>query len=209
MKTLFENWRKFLIKEGRGEVIVALLGPTAAGKSMVRDIFVESGWEKIVSYTTRQPRRGTEEEKNQEYKFVDSNKFEELRDGLINVNTYKGDEYGVSKEQIRNPEPYQVMITDRTSIDSLRQEVESLGKNIVLVYVTNPDKQLLALNQKQRLQRGQITQQEYEDRLQELRDEIREEPGITKSVNHVIIQPTREEAEAEARQLASELKRVT
>jgi|1_EtaG_2_1085319.scaffolds.fasta_scaffold03532_4 guanylate kinase len=209
MKTLFESWRRYLMKEGRGEVVVALLGPTGAGKSMVRDIFVESGWQKLTSYTTRQPRRGTEEERNQEYKFVDSNKFEELRDGLINVNTYKGDEYGISKEQIRNPAPYQVMITDRTSIGSLRNEIESLGKNIVFVYVTHPDKQVLALNQKERLAQGQITQEEYEERLGELRNEIKEEPNITKSVNYVIMQPSREEAEEETRQLASELKRVT
>ena len=197
------------MNEGMGETVVALFGPTAAGKSMVRDIFVENGWKKIVSFTTRNPREGTREEKIGEYKFTDPETFDRMLtdEKLINVNTYKGQQYGIEKEQIQSHAPYQVLITDRTSVDSLREEIEALGKNIVFVYVTNPDKQLLALTQKERLEQGQISEEEYSMRLEELKREIEAEPGVIHSTEHIIMEPTKEEAEDKAKNLAIQLKR--
>ena len=128
---------------------------------------------------------------------------------LINGNVYKGEQYGIDKEQIQSHAPHQVLITDRTSVDSLREEVMGLGKNIVFVYVTSPDKQLLALKQKKRLEQGQISEDEYSKRLEELKREIKAEPEVVQNTEHIIMEPTKEEAEEKARQLAIELKRAT
>ena len=198
------------MNEAQGETVVALLGPTAAGKSTVRDVFVNNGWKKVTSFTTRVPRAGTEEEKSGEYKFTDKDAFDKMmNDGeLMNVNTYKGQQYGVDKEQIRSHAPYQVLITDRTSVDSLRQEVRDLAKNIVFIYVTNPDKQLLALRQKERFEQGQISEEEYRKRLDELKKEIEAEPDVVQNVEHVIQEPTKEDTQERAKELAIELKRM-
>jgi len=209
MKLLFENWRQYL-NESQGETVVALLGPTAAGKSTVRDVFVENGWKKLTSFTTRSPRTGTEEERSGEYKFTDKETFDKMTDNkeLMNVNTYKGQQYGIDKEQIQSHVPYQVLITDRTSIDGLRQEIGQLAKNIVFVYVTNPDKQLLALRQKERFQQGQISEEEYDKRLEELKKEIEAESDVVQNVEYVIQEPTKEDTQERARELALELKRL-
>lgn len=208
MKLIIENWRQYL-NGAQGEVVVALFGPTAAGKSTVRDIFVENGWKKVTSFTTR-PSRGELEEKSKEYKFTDLETFNRMLTNkeLINVNVYKGQQYGIDKEQIQSHAPYQVLITDRTSIENLREEMGNLGKNIVFVYVTNPDKQLLAFKQKERLEHGQITEQEYAKRLEELKLEIEAEPGVIESTEHIIMESTKEEAAEKARNLAIELKRT-
>jgi guanylate kinase len=209
MKLLFENWREYL-NEAQGEIVVALFGPTAAGKSTVRDIFVENGWKKVTSFTTRIPREGTKEEKSKEYKFTDKETFDKMlaNQELMNVNTYKGEQYGIDKEQIQSHAPYQVLITDRTSVESLRKEVKELAKNIIFIYVTNPDKELLALRQKERFERGQITKEEYDKRVEELKKEIKAEPDILQSAEYVIREPTKEVTQEKARELAFELKRT-
>ena len=198
------------MNEAQGETVVAILGPTAAGKSTVRDVFVENGWKKVASFTTRSPREGTGEEKLGEYKFTDEENFDKMLSNkeLMNVNIYKGQQYGVDKEQIQSHVPYQVLITDRTSIDSLRREVKELAKNIVFIYVTNPDKQLLALRQKERFEQGQISEQEYKERLEELKKEIEAEPNVIQNVEHIIEESTKEETQERARELALELKRL-
>ena len=209
MKLLFENWRRYL-NEAQGETVVAIFGPTASGKSTVRDIFVENGWKKVTSFTTRVPRGGTEEERTGEYKFTDKETFDEMlaNEELMNVNSYKGQQYGIDKEQIRSHAPYQVLVTDRTSIDRLRQEIKELAKNIVFVYVTSPDKQLLALRQRERLEQGQISAEEYDKRLEELKKEIEAEPDLVQNAEYVIEEPTKEDTQDRARDLALELKRL-
>ena len=209
METFFETWRQYL-NEAQAEVVVALFGPTAAGKSTVRDVFVENGWDKVVSFTTREPRAGSGEEKSKEYKFTDSETFDQMLSNkeLVNVNAYKGQQYGIGKEQIQSHAAHQVLITDRTSIDSLRREITDLGKNIVFVYVTSPDKRLLAARQKERFDQGQISEEEYSERLKELKKEIESEPEMIKKSEYVIAEPTKEDTQERAKELAIELKRM-
>ena len=90
--SLKDIWKKFVLETKTNGTIVAIYGPSASGKSVARDIFVDNGWEKIVSYTTRPPRSAAEEEAG-EYDFISKDEFDNLlnKGRLINVNLFYAD----------------------------------------------------------------------------------------------------------------------
>lgn len=58
-------------------MIIVLLGASSSGKSTIeRELATHHGFEKIVSYTTRQPRDN--EENGKDYWFIDNDTFEEV-----------------------------------------------------------------------------------------------------------------------------------
>ena len=58
-------------------MVVVLLGASGSGKSTIEnELSVHHGFEKIVSYTTRQPREN--EENGRDYYFIDNDTFEEI-----------------------------------------------------------------------------------------------------------------------------------
>ena len=58
-------------------MIIVLLGASSSGKSIIEnELATHHGFEKIVSYTTRQPRDN--EENGKDYYFVDNNTFNEI-----------------------------------------------------------------------------------------------------------------------------------
>ena len=58
-------------------MIIVLLGASGSGKSTIEnELATHHGFEKIISYTTRQPRTG--EESGRDYYFTDNNSFEAM-----------------------------------------------------------------------------------------------------------------------------------
>ena len=67
---------------------------------------------------------------------------------------------------------------------------------------------MLALRQKERFEQGQISEEEYRKRLDELKKEIEAEPDVVQNVEYVIQEPTKEDTQERAKELAIELKRM-
>lgn len=60
-------------------MIIVLLGASGSGKSTIEhELSNHYGYEKIISYTTRQPRAS--EENGKDYWFIDNNTFNEIKD---------------------------------------------------------------------------------------------------------------------------------
>lgn len=108
--------------------IVAIIGPSGAGKDTVADIIADmTGFEKLISYTTRPMREG--EKQGREHHFVKQcttppEKF------LANT-VYGGYEYWTTIEQLNN---HAVYVIDDEGLRSLRQRFPEI--DIVTVFVT-------------------------------------------------------------------------
>ena len=201
--SLKDIWKKFVLETKTNGTIVAIYGPSASGKSVARDIFVDNGWEKIVSYTTRPPRSAAEEEAG-EYDFISKDEFDNLlnKGRLINVNLFYADKsYGIDIRKIAESKRA-VMITDKSSVFMLKNSLEEMGKKVVLVYVTAPPQELMR-RQRARLEKGEYTDpQELEARLKELEKEIKSEIKIKEFADFVIIRHDMQDTIADAEHLA-------
>jgi len=83
-------------------LLVILTGPTAVGKSTIKEGLIKSNPDmaSIVSTTTRQPRNG--EIDGLDYHFVDKRRFTELAeaDSFLEINEYDGNLYGTEKADV-------------------------------------------------------------------------------------------------------------
>jgi len=203
----YNGWYHFLTENKSSGTIVAIFGPTASGKSVARDIFVDNGWEKIISYTTRPPRPGSAEERNKEYEFISPVTFDSLynNDQLINVNlSYAGSSYGNDKENIKNIQRG-VMITDKSSILQLKQELRKLGKNVAVVYVTASPHEL-ASRQTRRKETGEYeSDEQLQARMGELEKELAKNNKVQSLADYVIDEDSIEATMAAAAELSREL----
>lgn len=81
-------------------MIIVLLGASGSGKSTIeKELVAHHGFEKIISYTTREPR--DEEVNGQDYHFVDNDTFSEMikRNMLAEYDEYsQGRFYGTLKK---------------------------------------------------------------------------------------------------------------
>lgn len=83
--------------------MIVLVGESASGKTSIEKYLVENyGYNKIVSYTTRQPRKG--EVDGADYHFVSVEQFESLKEQGFFAETavYRGWHYGTAKEDYTN-----------------------------------------------------------------------------------------------------------
>ena len=201
------SWGKFVNENKYNGTVVAVFGPTASGKSVARDVFVREGWEKIVSFTTRQPRPGSYEEEQKEYIFTSKAEFDKMsdRNRLFNINTsYAGNSYGTDKYALEKSDR-SVMITDKTSIPKLKREVAALGKKLVTVYVTAPPEELLR-RQARRLETGEYqSKEQLAKRMSELRKEIEREEKVKSLATYVIMEEEIPQTMKRARELANSL----
>ena len=205
---IFHRGWKVYLKENHGTgTVVAIFGPSASGKSVVRDVFVDNGWDKIVSFTTRPPRPGTAEAENREYEFISPENFQDLydQDGLLNVNlSYAGNSYGIDKETIRATNNG-VMITDKTSVMKLKKELRDLGKTVHAIYVTaSPDE--LVSRQLKRKETGEYeSPDQLAARMKELEKEVAKDEKVQSLADHVIQEDDIQATIARATQLSQEL----
>tara|TARA_R110000824_G_scaffold185997_20_gene367214 strand:- start:1665 stop:2303 length:639 start_codon:yes stop_codon:yes gene_type:complete len=203
----YNGWKAFLTENNSSGVIVAIFGPTASGKSVARDIFVDNGWSKIVSYTTRAPRPGSDEIKKQEYEFISPEEFTEFYDNdqLINVNlAYAGSSYGNDKETLQATQRG-VLITDKSSILRLKKELRDLGKKVIVVYVT-ADPSELANRQTRRKVSGEYeSDEQLGARMAELEKELAKDNKVQSLADYVIDEDDIEATMAAATQLSREL----
>lgn len=121
-------------------VVIALVGPTAVGKSTLERALVAQGCTRMVSLTTRQPRAG--EVHGVDYFFVTEAEFEnsEAVGELIEQVEYAGNLYGLSSAcvwaALDNTEAKAtVVVCDPSGLGQLRKFLEPKGIKVFGVYL--------------------------------------------------------------------------
>ena len=111
---------------------IILVGPTAGGKTFIRDKFREKGYKIDISYTTREPREG--EENGTDYIFVSIKIFEEkvMFNEFYEWVNYGKNYYGTGFKEWHNCE---VFIMETDGIKHIKPEDR---KDCVIIYVNTP-----------------------------------------------------------------------
>ena len=153
--------------------MIVLVGESASGKSSIERHLVDYyGFNKVVSYTTRNPRQG--EVNGVDYHFIDTKKFFELSEQgfFAEKASYNGWNYGTAKEDCTD---------DKVAVltpHGLRQVTKLDGINVTSFYINVPRRDRLI----KILQRGDNIEEAYRRSL----SDVGQFDGISDEVNYVI-----------------------
>lgn len=153
--------------------MIVLVGESASGKSSIERYLVDNcGYNKVVSYTTRQPREG--EVDGVDYHFISVEQFESLneQDFFAETAVYNNWYYGIAKEDCTD---------DKVAVltpHGLRQVSKIDGINIISFYINVPRRDRLI----KILQRGDSIEESYRRNL----SDVGMFDGICDEVNYVI-----------------------
>lgn len=153
--------------------MIVLVGESASGKSSIEKYLVDVyEYNKIVSYTTRQPRDG--EVDGVDYHFISVERFNLLKEqGFFAENAqYNGWNYGVAKEDCTDNKV--AVLTPH----GLRQVSKIQDINVVSFYINVPRRDRLI----KILQRGDNIEEAYRRSL----SDVGQFDGIEDEVNYVI-----------------------
>ena len=155
--------------------MIVLVGESASGKSSIEKNLVEHyGYNRIISYTTRPPRKEDGEINGVHYHFINTETFMELKNQgfFAETTTYRGWYYGSAKVDCTD---------DKVCVmnpHGLRQLLKNKDLNIVSFYINVPRRDRLI----KILQRGDNIEEAY-------RRSVSDEgqfTGIADEVNYVI-----------------------
>lgn len=153
--------------------MVVLCGESASGKSSIEKYLVDNyGYSKVVSYTTRQPRKG--EFDGLDYHFVTKDEFLELKEKgfFAEMAVYNGWYYGTAKKDCTN---------DKIAVltpHGLRQISKLNDINVISFYINVPRRDRLI----KILQRGDNIEEAYRRSL----SDVGQFDGIEDEVDFVI-----------------------
>lgn len=153
--------------------MIVLVGESASGKSSIEKYLVDNyGYNKIVSYTTREPREG--EVDGIDYHFISVEQFYKLKgqDFFAETAIYNNWHYGVAKEDCTD---------DKVSVltpHGLRQVSKLPDVNVISFYICVPRRDRLI----KILQRGDNIEEAYRRNL----SDIGQFDGISDEVNYII-----------------------
>lgn len=112
---------------------IIIVGPGGSGKDYLRRIMVDRGFTYGVSHTSRPPREGEEEGKD--YYFRDIKFFEDNQDMFLELQTFNGWKYGISKKEFEEKD---IFILSPAGLRSIPKEIRE--KSFV-IYV-NPGSEI-------------------------------------------------------------------
>ncbi len=153
--------------------MIVLVGESASGKSSIEKYLVDNcGYNKIVSYTTRQPREG--EVDGFDYHFITRSQFRRLKeqDFFAETAVYNDWYYGVAKKDCTN---------DKVAVltpHGLRQVSKINDINVISFYINVPRRDRLI----KILQRGDNIEESYRRNL----SDVGMFDGIQDEVDYVI-----------------------
>ena len=153
--------------------MIVLVGESASGKSSIEKCLVENyGYNKIVSYTTRQPREN--EVDGVDYHFISVEQFLKLKGQgfFAEVAIYNNWYYGVAKEDCTN---------DKVAVltpHGLRQVSKLPDINVISFYISVPRRDRLI----KILQRGDSIEESYRRNV----SDIGQFDGISDEVDYII-----------------------
>lgn len=112
--------------------MIVIIGESGAGKSSIERRLCDFGLEKVVSHTTRPPRKG--EVDGVDYHFVKT--FADIKDDLIEHTTYRGWQYGIHKDECGLNK---VVVVE---MKGLSQLIDSMGReNLEVCYIHTPERE--------------------------------------------------------------------
>lgn len=153
--------------------MIVLVGESASGKSSIEKYLVDNyGYSKVVSYTTRQPRK--DEIDGLDYHFITKDEFLELKEKGFFAETamYNGWYYGTAKKDCTN---------DKIAVltpHGLRQISKLNDINVISFYINVPRRDRLI----KILQRGDNIEEAYRRSL----SDVGQFDGIEDEVDFVI-----------------------
>lgn len=153
--------------------MIVLVGESASGKSSIEKYLVDNyGYNKIVSYTTREPREG--EVDGVDYHFISVEQFYKLKGEMFFAETavYNNWHYGIAKEDCTD---------DKVAVltpHGLRQVSKLSNINVISFYISVPRRDRLI----KILQRGDNIEEAYRRNL----SDIGQFDGISDEVNYII-----------------------
>ena len=117
-------------------IIVAILGKSGSGKSTLERAFENIGFNRMISYTTRNMRE--HEQNHREYHFVSREQFEKLIQSgiLIEWAEYNGNMYGSAKPVGSDKN---VIVVEPNGMNKLK---ELYGRQVVSVYLDTPESEI-------------------------------------------------------------------
>ena len=121
--------------------IVALVGPSACGKSSIEELMWKLNYKRCTSYTTRKPRNN--EINGVEYNFITKERFFDLlkNDEILEYTQYRGYFYGLPKSAINLNDGNYVCVVDTLGYHGLK---EHFGSDVIGIYICVEDHVRLA-----------------------------------------------------------------
>lgn len=122
-------------------IIVAISGPSGAGKTVLSNKLKEDGFAEIISVTTRMPRKG--EINNVHYNFISPEEFTSLdvNNGLIEKVNVNGNFYGVeAKEALKasNQGSPIVVVAEPHGVQQIKDYCEKNNWDCLAIFVNSP-----------------------------------------------------------------------
>ena len=99
---------------------IIIVGPGGSGKDFLRRTMEDRGFTYGISHTSRPPREGEEEGKD--YYFRDDNFFRDNQDIFLELQSFNGWKYGISKNEFENKELFILSPAGLKSLDSELRE---------------------------------------------------------------------------------------
>ena len=127
--------------------MLVLIGASASGKTEVaRQLVLQYGMNKIITYTTRPMRHG--ESNHKDYHFIDGYHFDTLKQQnfFLETTSYQGHQYGTALEDANENT---VIIVDPSGANAI---YESIKDRVVIVLIQSPHD----VRKKRMLKRGDL-----------------------------------------------------
>lgn len=149
-------------KEYKMSRLIAIIGHTCTGKSTLAKKFEETGFKRIVPYTTRKPRKG--EVDGEEYHFISKDRYLEIYDQLAESALYETEMgiayYGTMKKDYDISEgESRVVVLNPKAIGKLY--LANLDSTVI--FLTNARKNLMKLAEKRGDSRAEVLRRLSED----------------------------------------------
>ena len=117
-------------------ILVAILGKSGSGKSTLEAALEKVGYNRMISYTTRDMREG--EQNHREYHFINREQFQKLVDNgvIIEYAEYNGNLYGSARPIGTSKN---VIVVEPDGLHKLK---ELYGNQVISIYMDIPDDEI-------------------------------------------------------------------
>lgn len=170
-------------------LIFCLVGQSASGKSTIERNLEEMGFPRIISYTTRPPRKG--ETQGVAYHFIDYQTFHELKDEGFFAETaqYRDWWYGLSLDGLDYQENVYIVVV---TVHGYEELLKIVGKeNITAIHIKVDERERMI----RQLERGdevdEVIRRIYTDRndfagVEEISDYIVTNESVPQAINDIV-----------------------
>ena len=179
--------------------LIVITGASGTGKTTISHYLRNHyGIQRVLTHTTRPPRAN--EVDGRDYYFETEESFK--KNHYIESVAYSGYHYGSSREALQKAWQQQPFVSLVLETKGAEAYAQVMPKQIIVLYVTVSDPQVLL----DRLKRRGDVPQEIEKRLAsaEFKRDL-QVPTALKSIAHVIVNDTFEQAQAQVDQLLKEV----